>query len=81
MASLRIGLICCLIIGLQACTTPAHLPPHNDMAARIYTDLARYYWHQGYVELATDRALLALQQTPDYPPAKELLLQIQTDID
>ena len=81
MHCLRISIGLCLILALPACGTPPHLPPYNDMAARIYTDLARYYWQQGYPELATDRAQLALIQTPNYPPAQDLLQQIQADID
>lgn len=81
MQRLRISSAICFSLVLGACGTPPYLPPHNDMAAKIYTDLARYYWQQGYPILAADRARLALQQTPDYQPAKDLLQQIQVDID
>lgn len=81
MHGLRISIGVALFSVLQACATPPHLPPHNDMAAKIYTDLALYYWQQGYPALATDRAKLALQQTPDYAPAENLLREIQADID
>lgn len=75
------SLMMCAILAIQGCGTPPYLPPHNNMAAKIYTDLAIYYWQQGYPALATDRANLALQQTPDYQPAIDLLQQIQVDID
>lgn len=81
MYGLRKSTALTLLMALQACATPDHLPPHNDMAARIYTDLARYYWQQGHLDLATDRAHLALQQSPDYQPARDLLLHMQSDID
>lgn len=69
------------LVFILGCSTPTHLPPHLDMAARIYTDLAQYYWQQGYLDLAQDRARLALQQSPNYQPAHDLLKQIQADID
>ncbi len=81
MMSLRISAVLGLAMALQACAIPAQLPPQNDIAARIYTDLARYYWQHGYIDLATDRAHLALLHTPDFAPAQQLLQQIQTDID
>ena len=81
MHGLRIGISAALISMLQACSTPPYLPPHNDMAAKIYTDLALHYWQQGYPALATDRAKLALQQTPNYAPAENLLREIQAEID
>lgn len=81
MHGLRISIGVALISMLQACATPPHLPPHNDMAAKIYTDLALYYWQQGYPTLAMDRAELALQQSPNYQPAQNLLREIQAAID
>jgi Tfp pilus assembly protein PilF len=81
MLGLRTSLVIGAILLIQACSTPPYLPPHNNMAAKIYTDLALYYWQQGYPALAKDRAMLALQQTPEYQPAKDLLQQIQVDID
>lgn len=62
---------------LSACSLPPKPAEHTDMAARIYTELATYYWQQGYTDIALDRLALALQQTPNYPPAMDLMQQIQ----
>ena len=67
-----------LAIMLSACSLPPRHAEHTDMAARIYTELATYYWQQGYTDIAVDRLTLALQQTPNYPPAMELMQQIQS---
>ncbi|HCH24158.1 MAG TPA: hypothetical protein DE179_07665 [Oceanospirillaceae bacterium] len=75
---IKILAIAVLTLILSACSMPAKHAQHDDMAARIYTELATYYWQQGYTEIALDRLTLALQQTPDYPPAKGLLQKIQT---
>ena len=67
-----------LIAGLLvACSMPTKQTAETDMAARIYTQLATHYWQQGYTDLARNRLALALQQTPDYLPAQQLLQQIE----
>ena len=75
---IRIAVVAILTFTLSACSMPAKHAEHDDMAARIYTELATYYWQQGHMDIALDRLTLALQQTPDYPPAKGLLQEIQT---
>ena len=75
---IRIVIAAVLTYILSACSMPAKHAEHDDMAARIYTELATYYWQQGHMDIALDRLTLALQQTPDYPPAKGLLQEIQT---
>ena len=67
-----------LTAGLLAgCSMPAKHKAQTDMAARIYTQLATHYWQQGYTDIALNRLALALQHTPDYLPARELLQKIE----
>lgn len=65
----------CSISLYGACSQIPKSSQDHHMAATIYTELAQYYWQNGYQSMARDRLMLALQQDPTY--AKALLLQEQ----
>ena len=61
---------------LTACASPQGQPQNNVLAAQIYTQLARSYLQQGYLDLARDRARKALEQHQQYAPAQLTLAMI-----